>query len=103
MQEVLEFTKVLERVQRHLSDNYSAALSDPSKHDQVRSYVAKYLRDNALSVRGMTLQQLTDRLYTEMVEYSFLTQYLTDRDDVEVINVNSWDDVAFTYIDGRIE
>lgn len=103
MQEVLEFTKVLERVQRHLSDNYSAALSDPSKHDQVRSYVAKYLRDNALSVRGMTLQQLTDKLYTEMVEYSFLTQYLTDRDDVEEINVNSWDDVAITYVDGRIE
>jgi len=41
-------------------------------------------------------------LYGEMAEYSVLTQYL-GRDDIEEINVNGWDDIAITYVDGHIE
>lgn len=99
---VLGFTAVFEQTQHHLATQYSAALSDPNKFDQIKPYIRKFLRDNALSVVGYTVDQLADELYREMVEYSFLTDYLY-REDVEEININSWDDVAITYTDGRIE
>ena len=37
-----------------------------------------------------------------MAEYSILTKHLADP-DLEEININGWDDVALTHLDGRIE
>ena len=44
---------------------------------------------------------LIDRLYREMAEYSILTPFLSSH-DLEEINVNGWDDIALTYLDGSI-
>ena len=50
----------------------------------------------------MTTNEVTNKLYSEMAEYSILTKYL-GKDEIEEININGWDDVAITYTDGRIE
>lgn len=50
----------------------------------------------------MTLSELTDKLYSEMAEYSILTKYL-GKSNIEEININGWDDVAITYTDGNIK
>ncbi|MDD2268108.1 MAG: CpaF/VirB11 family protein [Eubacteriales bacterium] len=93
---------VLLSVQEYISRNYAASLTDPSKFKQIKPYIEKFLRDHSLSVSGMTNKQLVDKLYSEMAEYSVLTQYL-GRDELEEINVNGWNDIAITYIDGHIE
>lgn len=96
------FTEILNKVQYYISLNYAGALTDTSKLGQLNSYIEKALRDNNYSVEGLTQKELRDRIYSEMAEYSVITKYL-GRDDIEEININSWDDIAITYTDGSIE
>lgn len=100
-QQKLEFTELLAKVQEHISNQYSQALKTKEKFDQIKPYIVKLLREKGYYVEGVSTETLVDELYSEMVEYSFLTPYL-GRDDVEEININGWDDVAITYTDGRI-
>lgn len=97
----LEFTELLSIVQAHISERYSMALVTKEKFDQVKPYIMKFIREKGLYVREMSTETLVNNLYSEMVEYSFLTPFLT-MDNVEEININGWDDVAITYNDGRI-
>ena len=98
----MDFINLLEKTQQYISAHYAAALTNSDKISQLKTYIEKYLRDTGYSVEGYTLEELTDKLYCEMAEYSILTKYL-GRPDVEEINVNGWNDVAVTYVDGRIE
>lgn len=98
----IDFVSLLHKSQEYISENYAAALSDRSKVVQLRSYIEKYLHDSGFEVEGMTFRELSDKLYSEMAEYSVLTKYL-GRDEIEEININGWDDIAVTYTDGHIE
>ena len=53
-------------------------------------------------MHGFTEEELIDRLYAEMVEYSILTPFLVSP-DIDEININAWDDIMLTYSDGRME
>lgn len=102
MSQSITLTEALNKVQSYISMNYSAVLSDKSKIGQLRSFIDKVIRDKNFTVEGFTPKELTERLYSEMAEYSILTQYL-GREDIEEININSWNDIAITYTDGKIE
>lgn len=102
MAQKIDFVSLLHKSQEYISENYAAALSDRSKVVQLRSYIEKYLHDSGFEVEGMTFRELSDKLYSEMAEYSVLTKYL-GRDEIEEININGWDDIAITYTDGHIE
>ena len=97
-----QFVTLLQSVQEYISQHYAAALTEPSKLPQLKTYIEKYLRDRSIAVEGFTAQALIDKLYCEMAEYSVLTGYL-GRDEIEEINVGGWDDIAVTYVDGHIE
>ncbi|KJJ71749.1 hypothetical protein CLFS41_24110 [Clostridium sp. FS41] len=74
-----EFAAVLREVQAHISSQYAGLITDGSngeRKEQIKRYIAKYLQDNRVAVAGMTENQLTDALYTEMAEFSFLTKYI---------------------------
>lgn len=47
----------------------------------------------------MTQEELIDKLYTEMAEFSFLTKYIFGT-GIEEININAWDDVEVQYSNG---
>ena len=96
MAQKINFVSLLHKSQEYISENYAAALSDRSKVVQLRSYIEKYLHDSGFEVEGMTFRELSDKLYSEMAEYSVLTKYL-GRDEIEEININGWDDIAVTY------
>ena len=100
MQKHIEFVPLLSMVQEHISSRYAAALSDSSKLPQLRAYIEKYLRDGSYVVDGLTQTELTNKLYSEMAEYSILTKYL-GRGNIEEININAWNDIAITYTSGR--
>jgi pilus assembly protein CpaF len=102
MGKAIEFVQLLHLAQVYISQNYAAALTEKSKFPQIKTYLEKYLRDNGFTVDGMTTNEVTNKLYSEMAEYSILTKYL-GKDEIEEININGWDDVAITYTDGHVE
>ena len=93
---------VLNETQRYISKTYASALTDENKREDLRYYIEKFVMDHGYIVDGFTDEQLVDRLFSEMVEYSVLTPYLGNP-DLEEININSWDDVTLTWSDGRME
>lgn len=97
------FDEVLTQVQRYLSGKYATLLShQPSQQkQQILSYIQQYLTDHRLHVTGLSSDTLVERLYAEMVEYSFLTRYLF-ANNVEEININGYNDVKISYTDGSI-
>ena len=99
---VIALESLLKNTQQHISANYATALIDTSKGVELKAYIGKYLYDTGYTVEGYTRDTLIARLYREMAEYSILTDYLKDP-NIEEINVNGWDDVALTHLDGRIE
>ena len=96
----IPYSRLLGIVQEHISRNYSALLTNKDRNQYLFVYLEKYIRDNGYTVRGMTTEQILKKLYDDMVRYSILTAYLDDP-DVEEINVNAWDDVAVTYMNGQ--
>ncbi|OME30044.1 CpaF/VirB11 family protein [Paenibacillus sp. FSL E2-0274] len=97
------FTDVLKEVQSYLSGKYATLISrkPEEQKQQLIAYMSQYLTDHRLHVPGLSFDDLVNRLFTEMVEYSFLTRYLYSR-DVEEININGYNDVKISYTDGRI-
>ena len=98
----IELSSLVSLIQSYIAKNYATALIDKSKTAELKAYIGKYLYDTGYSVAGYDTKSLVERLYTEMAEYSILTKYLSDP-DLEEININGWDDVALTHLDGNIE
>ena len=93
--------RILNMAREHITENYAAALTDRDKLSQLRAYIEKFLRDGGHRVDGLTPEELAGRLYNEMAQYSVLTPYLGSP-DYEEINVNAWNDIALTRLDGTI-
>jgi pilus assembly protein CpaF len=102
-QNIRAFSDILHEVQEYISGKYAILISgdDKSQKEQMKSYITKYLMDYSLAVEDLTLDELVEKLYLEMAEYSFLTKYLF-RNDIEEININSWQDIKVTYSNGEI-
>lgn len=100
--ESTDLWEALRLTQQHISQYYAAALTDDSKREDLKSYIEKFILDHGYLVAGYSDEQLIDRLYSEMVEYSVLTPFLGSP-DIDEININSWDDIALTYSDGHME
>ena len=97
----IDFWTLLKMTQEYISSHYAAVLTDKAKLSQLKAYIDKYLRDNDFQVDDMPNQELIDRLYCEMAQYSILTPFLGSP-NLEEINVNGWDDIALTLLDGTI-
>ena len=99
------FFSLLEKIQEIFSAQ-CAHLTDPVRatgsgtKEEWLSQIQSRLQSLYPGQREEDLILLSRKLYREMAEYSVLTPYLTDP-DVEEINVNAWDDIAVTYLDGR--
>ena len=102
MAKIIDFWSLLQRTQEYISKNYAAALIEQDKSQQLKNYIDKYLRDHDYKVEGMETKALIDKLYREMAEYSILTPFLGSP-DLEEININGWDDIALTFLDGSIK
>lgn len=88
--------ELLCKAQEMIARKYPTILTDKSKRGEIKNYIAQFLYDTGYTVDGYSMKQVTDRLFSEMAEYSFLTAYLNDP-NIEEININGWDDVALTY------
>ncbi len=97
----IRMENLLTKTQEMISRKYPSVLTDPTKRGELKSYITQYLNDTGYVVKGFSTQSTVDRLYSEMAEYSILTPFLNDP-YIEEININGWDDIALTLIDGRI-
>ena len=97
----IELYDLLSKTQEYIAKYYAAVLTDEHKRDQLKSYIEKFILDGGYLVHGFTEEQLIDRLYSEMVEYSILTPFL-GASDLDEININAWDDITLTYSDGSM-
>ncbi|TYQ17845.1 UNVERIFIED_CONTAM: pilus assembly protein CpaF [Acetivibrio alkalicellulosi] len=102
-QNIKSFPDVLREIQEYISSRYSSLISNDQdkQREQIESYISKYLIDHSLSVKGLSFEELVEKIYHEMVGFSFLTKYLY-RNDVEEININQWRDIKITYTNGEI-
>ena len=98
----IELYDLLGKTQEYIAKYYATALTDEQKHDQLKAYIEKYILDGGFLVHGFTEEELINRLYAEMVEYSILTPFLGSP-DIDEININAWDDITLTYSDGKME
>ena len=100
---VKEFSEVLTEVQEYISSKYASLLLNSGNEDvkqQIKFYIQKYLTDNRLSASGMNDEELTERLYTEMAEFSFLTKYIFGT-GIEEIDINAWNDIEIYKSGGK--
>lgn len=108
------FPQLLEQAQQYMSRSYPKLLAEknsPQKKEKMLAYLRKYLIDSRYTVSDSSPEsspqgpeELSQRLYEEMAEYSFLTPFLDGSNtDWEEINVNRWDDTKISYCDGRVE
>jgi len=98
-----DFGAVLRDVQEYISGKYSTLIIDGGKDEakeQIKRYISKYLMDYRITVKGMTVEQLIDTLYTEMAEFSFLTKYIFGT-GIEEIDINAWNDIEVQYSNGE--
>lgn len=99
------FSEVLAEVQEYISGKYAALLLDGKQGDgkqQIRFYIQKYLEDNRIVAEGLSEQELIEKLYAEMSEFSFLTKYIFGT-GVEEIDINAWNDIEIYRSGGRKE
>lgn len=99
-----EFIEVLELVQNFISNRYSILLqdNDSDKSTQIKSYINQYLTQNRIEVENLSKEELINKLYRDMAEYSFLTDYLK-QSDIEEININAWNDIKVIYSNGEVK
>ena len=101
-EEYRDFSSVVHDVQEYISSKYSSLITDGGDDEikqQVKRYIGQYLMDYRIAVKDMNSGQLTDAVYSEMAEFSFLTKYIFGA-GVEEVNINSWRDIEVQYSSG---
>lgn len=107
----IEFSKLFNRTQKHMSKNCSTLIeileknkNDSNAAEQMKNYLKNYLSDRKIVANGFTLDETVNKLFAELTQFSILNEYLdSKRTDIEEININAWNDIKVHYSNGRIE
>lgn len=92
------YENILQSVQNYIASTYENILSsDMNSSDRklVKDYIRQYLITHGVKFSDYTDNELSDKLFSDMAEYSFLTKILqnADTNGLEEIDINSWDDI----------
>ncbi len=90
------YEAMLEQVRVSISQNHAETLAqsitEKDASDSVRRLIGEYITEHHLHIDGLSMHQLSDRLYGDMAGLGFLDRYISDP-DIEEINGNSWRDI----------
>ncbi len=89
---------LLKNVQDYMSKTYENLLSSEIKNEDVvlvKKYILQYLTSHSIKFEKYSDDELTGRLFSDMAEFSFLTNYIRDAEKMglEEIDINSWEDL----------
>lgn len=98
------YESALAKTQAYLSEHHAQTLAETVLQEQARDTVRylteQFLTSNKVYVAGMSIRELTNRLYRDMAGYSILEEPLADP-NVEEILVNAYNDVEIIDERGR--
>lgn len=98
------YDAALRDTQNYLSQNHAGTLAETVLQEQaretVRFLIEQYLTTHKVYAGGLSIQELTTRLYRDMAGYSILEEPLADP-GVEEIIVNGYDDIEIVDENGR--
>ncbi|MCQ2770639.1 MAG: CpaF/VirB11 family protein [Clostridia bacterium] len=94
----MNYDEILRDVQKELIKTHSEYLDDEKSIDEVKSYIFRYIKEHGLENEK---DKLSKFLICELCGYGVIDEYFASC-DIEEININSWEDVAITYKDGKI-
>ena len=91
-----QYESILDQTRSFISQNHSEELAlsitEKSSLAAVKELIQGYVGSRHLHVEGLSMQQLADKLYGDMVGFGFLDKYIAD-EEIEEINGNSWRDI----------
>lgn len=96
------YNKILESTRDHINSSYSelaAIITNPDLGTSVRKLISNFVKEKNHRVPDLTMAQLTDKIYGDMVGFGFLEEYIHNP-EVEEINGNSWRDIEIVKADG---
>lgn len=102
----LGYPELLSRIQEYMPEAYSEVMSSDATQQKFEkvSRIKKFVIDNRYSVDGLSQDEIVQKLYDDMVMFSFLTPYLTLKEKgVEGIEIHSWDCVKIKRIGHELE
>lgn len=99
-----DYIVLIDKVRDFLSKNYSEQLSISVTQDEkaipVKNIIKGFIEQNDEFVKGYSIHELTEKLYSDMIGFSFLEKYIKD-EDVEEILINSSDSIEIITSKGR--
>ena len=93
------YADILTGTQEFISSTYQDLLSGEIGADDkrlIKDYIRQYLVTKNIKLSGgITTDELTDMLYKDMAEFSFITDWLENAEALrlEEININAWNDI----------
>ena len=93
------YSDILRDVQVFMSNTYQDILASDMGIEErrlVREYIHQYIvTQNIKCIECPDVSDLVDKLYKDMAEFSFITDWINDADVIglEEININSWEDI----------
>lgn len=97
-----KYADILSYCQQIIIEEHSEILTSQEENpDALKSIIRQYINQQKFRAEGMTTDQLTGRIYVDMAGASILQPYIYEMDDVEEINVNTWNDTTITYTGGK--
>lgn len=96
-EEILDKTR--DFISQNHSDELAAVIADVDSGLTVRRLIGKYIADHECHLPNKTMTQLVDMVYSDMVGFGFLEEYIHNP-NIEEINGNSWRDIEIVMSGG---
>ena len=91
-----QYESTLDQTRSFISQNHSEELAlsitEKSSLEAIKELIQEYVGSQHFHIDGLSMQQLADKLYGDMVGFGFLDKYIAD-EEIEEINGNSWQDI----------
>ena len=91
-----QYEIILDQTRSYITQNHAGTLAQSitkkSSLATVQELIRGYVGNHHLHIDGLSMQQLADKLYGDMVGFGFLDKYIAD-ENIEEINGNSWRDI----------
>ena len=91
-----QYEIILDQTRSYITQNHAEELAQSitkkSSLAAVQELIRQYVGNQHLHIEGLSMQQLVDKLYGDMVGFGFLDKYIAN-EEIEEINGNSWRDI----------
>ena len=93
------YADILAATQAFISGTYQDILANDLTMDDrrlIKDYIRQYLITKDIKLTdGMSVSELTEKLYMDMAEFSFITSWLRNAEEMQLeeININAWNDI----------